>query len=65
MEVYIVKRVYGCGWKCSKGSFPIDEEVDGINKNMIVAVALTKTRALQHAYIKTLELYEELTEDDD
>lgn len=64
-EVYIVKRVYGCGWKCSKGSFPLNDEVDGMNDRMIVAITATKTRALTYAYLKTVKLYEELTEYDE
>lgn len=65
MAVYIVKRVYGCGWKCSKGSFSLDYEMDEINENMIVAVLSTKSSALHCAYLKTMALYDEMTQDDE
>ena len=57
-KVYVVKKIYGCGWKCSKSSYCLSEEIThNINHNMLTNIYINKRKALISAYILSVLLY--------
>jgi hypothetical protein len=59
MDLYVVKRVYGCGWRCSKASFDVSSEIESINKDMLIAISGFKRSALDIAYLESIKMLDE------
>lgn len=60
MRVYVVVKMYGGGYECTKGSFDMDEMFDTINNGLIVKIFSDKSSAFIYAYELSVCRYVEL-----
>lgn len=65
MSVYIVIRIYSCGWKCSKASYDLPSLLPEICSDVIRGVYTNGSNALVSAYYETRECYLEKNNDEE